>query len=189
MDAVVEAGSRILCEGGWAALSMKALAARAGVSPGSLYQYFPDKASFMAHLIEAQSRRELAVHLARFERIPPDASLEHKLVAVVDGVLAFQRAEGPLMKATLESLAHIGRYELLASRAAAAAAALRALLEPHRAELAVRDLDLATHVLANAIHSLTHDGVLRRPADLDDDALSLEIVRLAMGYLRTTVVR
>jgi hypothetical protein len=39
-------------------------------------------------------------------------------------------------------------------------------------------------VLVNAIHSLTHDGVLRRPKTLDDETLAREIERLALGYLK-----
>ena len=58
-----------------------------------------------------------------------------------------------------------------------------AVLEAHRSEIAVEDLELATHVLANAIHSLTHDGVLSRPASLDDETLVREVMRLVMGYL------
>jgi hypothetical protein len=38
-------------------------------------------------------------------------------------------------------------------------------------------------VLANSIHSLTHDGVLPRPPDLDDEALVREVMRLVRGYL------
>ncbi len=135
VDAIAEAASRILVEGGWAALSMQALATRAGVSPGSLHQYF-------------------------------------------------QRQEGPLMRATLDALAHLGRYEALSRRSAEAAGALRALLAHHQAELpAGLDVDLATHVLANAIHSLTHDGVLRRPEALDDATLLIALRRLVYGYL------
>jgi hypothetical protein len=56
-------------------------------------------------------------------------------------------------------------------------------LREHRAEIAVDDLDLATHVIANAMHSLTHDGIAPRPASLDDETLVREVMRLTMGYL------
>lgn len=187
VEAIAEAASRILVEGGWEALSMQALATRAGVSPGSLYQYIPDKPSVVAHLIEQQSSRELAFHLERFAAVPADAPLPRHLDALLEALLEFQRREGPLMRATLDALAHLGRYEALSRRSAEAAGGLRALLAHHRAELPPGlDVDLATHVLANAIHSLTHDGVLRRPEALDDATLLRALRRLVYGYLGLT---
>jgi AcrR family transcriptional regulator len=48
VEAILEAGARILSDGGWAAFNTNAVAERAGVSIGSLYQYFPDKLALIA---------------------------------------------------------------------------------------------------------------------------------------------
>ncbi|WP_426230265.1 TetR/AcrR family transcriptional regulator [Pararhizobium sp. DWP3-4] len=55
VEAVIEAGARILSDQGWAEFTTNKVADAAGVSIGSLYQYFPDKLS----LIEAIRRRHL----------------------------------------------------------------------------------------------------------------------------------
>jgi AcrR family transcriptional regulator len=184
VEAVVEAGARILVERGWDGLTMQEVAAVAGVSPGSLYQYFPDKASLVTELVERQSTRELEFHLARFAELPEDASLEETLDLLVDSLVEFQAREGPLMRRSLDALQHLGRYGLLRERAARAAGVLGGLLARHAARLEPGlDLELATHVLANAIHSLTHDGVLPRPAGLDDATLKRAVRRLVLGYL------
>lgn len=183
VDALVEAGARVLTERGFEALTLNEVAARAGVSPGSLYQYFPDKAALVAELTERQSMRELAFHLERFSALTAETSLEDAVRLMLTSIVDFQRSEGPLFRQTLAALQHLGRYEQLAARAREAAQVFRLALEPHRARLAVEDLDLATHVCANAIHSLTHDGVLGRPASLDDATLVRELERLVLGYL------
>jgi AcrR family transcriptional regulator len=54
-EAIVEAAAQILERRGPAALNTNAIAERAGVSVGSLYQYFPDKHAVLA----AAARREL----------------------------------------------------------------------------------------------------------------------------------
>jgi AcrR family transcriptional regulator len=54
-DAIVEAASQILERGGPDALNTNDVAARAGVSIGTLYQYFPDKQAILL----AAARREL----------------------------------------------------------------------------------------------------------------------------------
>lgn len=53
--AMVEAGARILEEGGLEAFNTNAVARRAGVSVGSLYQYFPGKDAIMAALIRREA--------------------------------------------------------------------------------------------------------------------------------------
>jgi AcrR family transcriptional regulator len=184
VSAVLEAGSRILLERGYEKLSMQQVATVAGVSPGSLYQYFPDKASLVAAIVEGISKREVAFQLEHFARLSPGATLAQALQHVLQGVVVFQRHEGPLMRRGFEALQHLGRYAALSNRVAEVSGGLRLLLEAHRDEVTVKDLELATHVLVNAIHSLTHDGVLARPASLDDDTLVRELMRLSMGYLR-----
>jgi AcrR family transcriptional regulator len=183
VNAVLEAGSRILIARGYEQLSMQQVGRVAGVSPGSLYQYFPDKAALVAALVDRISERELAFHVERFEELPPGSTLEATLRHVIESVVAFQRQEGPLMRRCLDALAYLGRYPALAERTKGPIAFVRAIFERHRAEIAVDDLDLATHVIANAMHSLTHDGIAPRPASLDDETLVREVMRLTMGYL------
>lgn len=116
--------------------------------------------------------------------MPRGAPLERALRVVLESILAFQRQEGPLMRQLLDALVHIGRFESLAAKAERAAQFLRELLAAHPDRIAAHDVDVATHVLANAIHSLTHDGVLRRPPTLSDDVLLEHLERLVLGYLR-----
>ncbi|MCA3366430.1 MAG: helix-turn-helix transcriptional regulator, partial [Roseomonas sp.] len=51
VGAILEAAARILEAEGLEAANTNAIAARAGVSIGSLYQYFPDKVAIFAELI------------------------------------------------------------------------------------------------------------------------------------------
>ena len=53
VEAIVEASARILGRRGWAGLTTNGVAEAAGVSIGSLYQYFPNKLA----LVEAVRRR------------------------------------------------------------------------------------------------------------------------------------
>ena len=55
-EAIVEAAAQVLEQGGAAGFNTNAVAERAGVSIGTLYQYFPDKQAILA----AAAKRELA---------------------------------------------------------------------------------------------------------------------------------
>jgi AcrR family transcriptional regulator len=54
VDAILEAAARILESDGLDALTTNAVADRAGVSVGSLYQYFPGKTALLAELIRRE---------------------------------------------------------------------------------------------------------------------------------------
>ena len=59
VDAVVEATTYILEEHGLAALNTNEIARRAGISIGSLYQYFPTKEAILTEIIRRKQRRLL----------------------------------------------------------------------------------------------------------------------------------
>jgi len=77
--AVVEAAARILEEQGQDGLTTNAVARRAGVSIGSLYQYFPNKAAILASLIRAK-RAELLDKMrgamASADQMPADQAVD-----------------------------------------------------------------------------------------------------------------
>src|SRR5262249_7474993 len=57
VEALLEATARILVKEGFDAASTNRIAAVAGVSVGSLYQYFPSKESLVAALIDRHNQQ------------------------------------------------------------------------------------------------------------------------------------
>jgi AcrR family transcriptional regulator len=60
VDAIVEATIRILRRDGWAACTTTRIAALAGVSVGSLYQYFPNRNAIAVEIVRQRTRTYLA---------------------------------------------------------------------------------------------------------------------------------
>lgn len=122
-EAIVEAASQILERQGPAALNTNSVAERAGVSIGTLYQYFPDKHAILI----AAARRELGADAARLG--------------------ARQRALVQALIAMLEGLGRLGGGEK-ARLASAAAAPSRKVRRGTRWELRVAEgLRHVLHVL------------------------------------------
>lgn len=99
-EAVLEAAARILEEDGLDAVNTNAVAERAGVSVGSLYQYFPSKQAILAELI----RRERGSFLARITAVArndigEDAS--GTIAGLIDAAVAHQ-LDRPHMARALE---------------------------------------------------------------------------------------
>lgn len=64
VDAIVEATIRILRQDGWAACTTTRIAALAGVSVGSLYQYFPNRKAIAVEIVRQRTRTYLSAVLA-----------------------------------------------------------------------------------------------------------------------------
>src|SRR6185436_5530527 len=82
VDAIVDAAARVLVAGGYGSFTTNRVAARAGVSVGSLYQYFPNKEALLAEL--------KARHIAELERGLNEAMArvgDEPLAAIVAAVI------------------------------------------------------------------------------------------------------
>jgi len=86
VDAILEAAARILESAGLAGYTTNAIAARAGVSVGSLYQYFPNRDALTAALIE----RESSPLLAEVEAAAAATSCEVALLRLIRAAVAHQ---------------------------------------------------------------------------------------------------
>ncbi len=101
--AIEEAAARILEEEGLPALTTNRIAERAGVSIGSLYQYYPGKEAIVAALLRAK-RRELLAGLRRAAE--QEAPLDALIDALLDAALAHQFAR-PRLALALEYAEHL----------------------------------------------------------------------------------
>ncbi|HEY6722858.1 MAG TPA: TetR/AcrR family transcriptional regulator [Polyangiaceae bacterium] len=182
VDAIVTAAAHILAHEGVEALTTNAVAERAGASIGSVYQYFPHKQAIVAAVLERHSESEARFFMERMQALE-GKDLRARVRGLLTIPLEFRRQHSALQLALLEQMPTLGRYFDLRERVRCAAMPLRALLEAHAGEIRRTNLDLACHVLVNAIQSLTHDGILPRPEALSDEALLDELTHLVVGYL------
>ncbi|MCO6186250.1 TetR/AcrR family transcriptional regulator [Rhizobium sp. L1K21] len=100
VDAIYEASARILEESGLAALNTNLAAERAGVSVGSLYQYFPSKEAILAGLLH-RKRQELLADMRRVAADHRALSLETVVERLLNAALRHY-LERPVLSRTLE---------------------------------------------------------------------------------------
>jgi AcrR family transcriptional regulator len=85
VDAIVEATIRILRQDGWAACTTTRIAALAGVSVGSLYQYFPNRNAIAVEIVRQRTRAYLAAAIDAdlSGAATPEATIEGAIAAFV----------------------------------------------------------------------------------------------------------
>src|SRR5260221_1663936 len=186
VDALVEATARILVRDGFDRASTNRIACEAGVSVGSLYQYYPSKQALVAAVIERHNRDLMKVVRAAAAEIatqPIDIGVRKLVAAAVQA----HRVDPRLHRVLAEQIPHTGALEDVEVFSRANYGLFRDYLESHGDELRTVDLDLAAFVCVTSIEALTHTAVLHRPEILSDEAVGTlvdEATRLILRYLR-----
>jgi AcrR family transcriptional regulator len=182
VDAVLEAAARVFEERGYAGGTTNRIAERAGVSVGSLYEYFPSKDAIVVALVERQledQRRSLCTLL---EEAPPGGDLADLLSRFVAAVIDFHARRPSLHRILFEEAAHPPEAHACVLRHEEALAhALEAALR--REGLAIDDPDTAAHLVVQTAECLAHRFVLRGIHDLDRETFAAELTRLLARYL------
>jgi AcrR family transcriptional regulator len=92
MDAILDAAEHCFARMGYAEATTNHIAAQAGISPGSLYQFFANKDA-IAHALAMHYNEELRqVYAAAFAGETASAPLAHWLDQVLDTLLTFHDA-------------------------------------------------------------------------------------------------
>jgi len=90
VDEILDAATALLAEEGYAALSTRKVAARAGMRPGNLQYYFPAKRDMVRALLERYLERSLERLAGRVEQ--GEQSPEARLRSAIDGILSQQES-------------------------------------------------------------------------------------------------
>jgi AcrR family transcriptional regulator len=183
VESLMRATARILIRDGYANLTTNAVAALAGVSVGSLYQYFPNKDALVSALVE----QHVSGELQRFRSEAPALfalPVERALPRFVKIMLDVHRTDPELHRVFAEQLPKLGGFASMSASMDEGVALARAYLELHKEEVAPKDLDAAAFVLVHTAEALTHAAVLMRPDLLAAPALEREISACLVRYLK-----
>ncbi|MDC5492601.1 TetR/AcrR family transcriptional regulator [Acinetobacter baumannii] len=99
-EAILEAAARILESLGFAGFNTNTVAELAGVSIGSLYQYFPSKDALIVELIRRE-RAKLSTHIVEAIQQYDAADLKDKLKLIIQAAVQHQLSR-PQLARTLE---------------------------------------------------------------------------------------
>jgi AcrR family transcriptional regulator len=186
VDALIEATARILVREGFDKASTNRIAEVAGVSVGSLYQYYPSKEALVATVIDRHNQEIMQVVRGALAEVASQP-IEKAVRGLVAVAIEAHRVNPRLHRVLAEQIPRTGRLADVEVFSRENFALFRAFLDDHRDELRVTDLGLAAFVCVTSIEALTHNAVLHHSDMLGDDAVEAlvdEATRLVVGYLR-----
>jgi len=183
VDAIVTAAAQVLLAHGYENATTARVAERAGVSVGSLYQYFPNKESLVAELIERHAQDLVSTITHAIDDFP-HATLEAGLEAAIGAVIGAHRIDPRLHKILHEQIPRVGRLAKAMNAEREIAKAFERLLRRHAEELPPAcDPALAAVVVETVIEAIGHKAVLEPRCGLAGAAGAREALRLVRNYL------
>jgi AcrR family transcriptional regulator len=182
VDAILTATAQILTQEGYDTASTNRIADRAGVSIGSLYQYFPNKEALVAALIERHVSEMVEIVESKLKDFF-DAPLEVMLYETVKACIAAHAANPTLHRVLEEQVPRIGKLKQIESAEEQIKELLRAYLQKNQHQIQPQNLDLTVFILGCTVESLTHAAVIEQPQLLHNGQLDREITNLLLSYL------
>jgi AcrR family transcriptional regulator len=181
VDAIVEAAAQILAKKGPAAATTNAVAARAGVSIGTLYQYFADREALLReigrrHVAEMQA--VLAGALTGIDGLALPAAVDR----LVSAIVAMHRVAPRLHQALHQSLAR-DHLDTIDAFEVAVEAMVASALVGRGDDLDLPHPELTATVLVRGLGGLIRTTLRREPERLDDPALALAMRAMILGTL------
>ena len=182
VEAILDAAARVLVSDGYEAFSTNRVAEAAGASVGSLYQYFPNKSALLAELMRRHAQ-DIMTRMLEAASNAAFGSLEETVRAMVTANIAGHLIDPPLHHVLSEEVPRLGELDWRSEFRRQGVGQVRAVLERHRDEIVVADLDLAAFLLANAVDSVVHVAAGECGDRLADGTLADEICRMIVRYL------
>jgi AcrR family transcriptional regulator len=192
VDAIIEAAAHLLISRGYEAATTNHIAERAGVSIGSLYEYFPDKAAIVAEV----ARRRISMEVAAIETAlaagaDDDDGTEHAsdpgspraaLLAMVADMAERYSQSAALDTALLEQLGPLEVARFLRAAEAKVVRLTQKYLTRHTA--AVRSSDQATaFVIVHALRGVLVAAAAHEPRLLRSNEFRRATAALVDRYL------
>ena len=181
VDAILDATAQVLVREGYDKTSTNRVAERAGVSVGSVYQYFPNKEALVGELVDRYSRDitdMLIAELAANADAPPTV-VAPKLVRAM---IAIKRQDPELARVLREQIPRVGRMQRYELQLEEIIGAVATYLRQHEAMLKHTDVDVVAFVAVHTVDAATHAGVVSN-AGFDDDTLARHVTDLVLSYL------
>lgn len=177
VEAILTATARILTSEGYDKATTNRIAELAGVSIGSLYQYFPSKEALVTSLAENHANTMMEIVESKLKDLF-NSPIEVVIRELVKASITAHCVDPMLHKVLNEQVPRINtdaehRVTTL----------LHAYLELHRDRIEVQNLDLAVLIIERTVEALTHTAVIERSQLLNDGQLEQEITTLLLSYL------
>jgi len=182
LDAIFEATLQLLVADGMHRLTTTKVAERAGVSVGTVYQYFPHKEA----LVYALNERYLEALAARIEgtcRTQQGRAIGQMVEALIDTYWRAKTERSDVTRALYRSVAELDNQPLIDGFARRVDAATSTMLAS-ASDARLRDLKVVSLTLLTVIFGTVRNAFERHLSPAESRKLRRQLVMMCSAYLR-----
>ncbi len=188
VEAILSATAHILTEAGYDELTTNRVAERAGVSIGSLYQYFPNKEALIFALAEHHANEMVQLaqrHLGGLsvgaDFLQENYPVPEVLRQIIKAALAAHAVNPKLHRVLHEQIPHSEVMQRLDK--VKMENLLRSFLEQRADQLQPKNLELTVFMVERTVRALIHGAMVERPELLKTDEFEQELMMMLSAYL------
>jgi AcrR family transcriptional regulator len=182
VECILDATARVLCNTGYDRASTNRVALAAGVSVGSLYQYFPSKEALVAALVERHVEQMTSLVTGKLAEVST-APLDVAVRTMIDSMFDAHAVDPRLHKVLIEQVPRIGKLERVVGVEREVEILVATFLAARRADIRPTRLEAAALVLCNLVEAVTHAAVLAELKDPRRSEVVAELTDMVLRYL------
>lgn len=186
VNAILEATVQVLDREGLEAATTTRVAEVAGVSVGSLYQYFSHRDAILNALQDREFERSLQLLQAVLANANLAKNPRETVSAAVQGLASLYRASPGLHRVLAIEGLRVARADRVHDFDSRVLAIVRHFLAATDAPIRRKNVDAAAFVTLQAVRATMLAHLLERPPGIEDSAIVEELVDLILRYLVDT---
>jgi AcrR family transcriptional regulator len=172
-----------LAEEGYDRFTTNRVAEQAGVSIGSLYQYFPNKESLLLALAEHHANQMVQLAEDHLENVD-NLSIPEVIQKIIEAAIASHGVNPKLHRVLHEQVPHSQVMQQLDQ--AQMENLLRSFLAQRSDQLQSKNLDLTVFMIERTIRAIIYGAITEHPELLKTGELKQELTAMLSAYLVKT---
>lgn len=183
MEDIFKATAHILEKDGFEKTSTNKIAEKAGVSIGSLYQYFPTKDAIVSKLMERFVNREMEMFTAVVAE-KKAANLEQTIRAIIQSMLESKINNKRFTKIFAQKIFSFNKFDMLKKSDEYLMTLFKTHIEPFKDEVREENLEMALWMIIQSVKLVTVAMIFEDRYELDDPKVQDELVRMTYQYIK-----
>lgn len=184
VERIIAAGQSVLLRDGYEKASTNRVADEAGISPGSLYQYFPDKEAILSAVIDRYAA-ELSTQLTAVLADRLDEPGPSLVRSSFEGLLDVLNENIEFLRLVVEVLPRSQSGSWSGALEQRISDLVMAYLSVNKAQISITDPATSAWILVRMVEHISVQYVLEQPA-IPQEKFIDEMVDLTIAYLGPT---
>ncbi len=183
VNSVFKASVRILKSVGIAKFTTRSVAEIAGISVGSLYQYFPNKEALVGALIEREAKRHveiLEIKFAEIQHLPFSTAI----LILISEILKTIKKDKSLLKVILSSTFVVERLDSIIDARECLVNFVEKVLAHQPYQLSIPNPKLKAYTIVAALGGLVETIIFQKKEPFTEDELTNEVSAMIVSFCR-----